>query len=100
KKAQRLRSSAKRPLDSEDSDNEHHNLHPPQTEQPKLRPLKLIVMSATMDVDHFSRYFNQAPVYYIVGRMFPIEIFYMQEKQTDYVSTALATIFQIHKEED
>ena len=31
-------------------------------------------MSATMDVDHFSQYFNQAPVLYLEGRLHPIEV--------------------------
>ena len=31
-------------------------------------------MSATMDVDHFSQYFNNAPVLYIEGRQFPIRV--------------------------
>lgn len=65
-----------------------------------LTPLKLIIMSATMDVDHFSNYFNNAPVYYVVGRTFPIETFYAQEEQSDYILAALTTIFQIHQQED
>ncbi len=31
-------------------------------------------MSATMDVDHFSGYFNKAPVLYIEGRQFPVKV--------------------------
>ena len=31
-------------------------------------------MSATMDVDHFSQYFNNAPVLYLEGRLHPIEV--------------------------
>ncbi|KAI2800282.1 putative ATP-dependent RNA helicase dhx33 [Blomia tropicalis] len=85
KKAQRLRNLKRDSLDGKSH---------------KFRQLKLIIMSATMDVDHFSKYFNGAPVYYIVGRTFPIETFYMQAKQTDYVSSALSTIFQIHQQED
>lgn len=36
--------------------------------------LKVIIMSATMDVDHFSSYFNNAPVYYLPGRQFSIKV--------------------------
>ena len=32
-------------------------------------------MSATMDVDHFSNYFNKAPVLYLEGRQFPVQVF-------------------------
>jgi len=31
-------------------------------------------MSATMDVDHFSKYFNNAPVLYIEGRQHRVEV--------------------------
>lgn len=60
--------------------------------------LKVIVMSATMDVDHFSQYFNKAKVLYIEGRQHPVEMLYAREKQDDYVLTAMSTVFQIHKE--
>lgn len=63
-----------------------------------LQPLKVIVMSATMDVDHFSQYFNNAAVVYLEGRQFPIQIYYAPEPQCDYVFAAMVTVFQIHKE--
>lgn len=31
-------------------------------------------MSATMDVDHFSQYFGDAPVLYIEGRQYPVKV--------------------------
>lgn len=31
-------------------------------------------MSATMDVDHFSAYFNAAPVLYLEGRQYPVQV--------------------------
>ena len=43
--------------------------------------LQIIVMSATMDVDHFSHYFNNAPVLYIEGRQFPIRVRYFRESK-------------------
>jgi HrpA-like RNA helicase len=36
--------------------------------------LQIIVMSATMDVDHFSKYFNKAPVFYIEGRQHKVDV--------------------------
>ncbi|KAJ7395596.1 putative ATP-dependent RNA helicase DHX33 [Pitangus sulphuratus] len=62
-----------------------------------LKPLKVIIMSATMDVDLFSQYFNGAPVIYLEGRQHPIEIFYTKEPQSDYIQAALVSIFQIHQ---
>ncbi|XP_010192757.1 PREDICTED: putative ATP-dependent RNA helicase DHX33 [Mesitornis unicolor] len=61
-------------------------------------PLKVIVMSATMDVDQFSQYFNGAPVLYLEGRQHPIQIFYTKQPQSDYLHAALVSIFQIHQE--
>ncbi|KAM5273954.1 ATP-dependent RNA helicase DHX33 [Ctenodactylus gundi] len=61
-------------------------------------PLKVIVMSATMDVDLFSQYFNGAPVLYLEGRQHPIQIFYTKEPQHDYLHAALVSVFQIHQE--
>ncbi|XP_030648330.1 ATP-dependent RNA helicase DHX33 [Chanos chanos] len=66
-------------------------------EQNKL-PLKVIVMSATMDVDLFSQYFNKSPVLYLEGRQHPIQIYYTKQPQSDYLQAALVSIFQIHQE--
>ncbi|KAH7963123.1 hypothetical protein HPB52_019626 [Rhipicephalus sanguineus] len=62
-----------------------------------MTPLKIVVMSATMDVDHFSRYFNNAPVYTLEGRQHPIEMMYAVKPQEDYIFSALVTVFQIHR---
>jgi ATP-dependent helicase HrpA len=43
---------------------------------PKRPDLKLIVTSATIDAQRFSRHFNNAPVIEVTGRMYPVEIFY------------------------
>ncbi|XP_058482494.1 ATP-dependent RNA helicase DHX33 [Solea solea] len=61
-------------------------------------PLKVIVMSATMDVDLFSEYFNKSPVLYLEGRQHPIQIYYTKQSQSDYLQAALVSIFQIHQE--
>uniref|UniRef100_H0V1F8 ATP-dependent RNA helicase DHX33 n=1 Tax=Cavia porcellus TaxID=10141 RepID=H0V1F8_CAVPO len=61
-------------------------------------PLKVVVMSATMDVDLFSQYFNGAPVLYLEGRQHPIQIFYTKQPQHDYLHAALVSVFQIHQE--
>ncbi|KAL6463820.1 hypothetical protein MHYP_G00282110 [Metynnis hypsauchen] len=66
-------------------------------EQNKI-PLKVLVMSATMDVDLFSQYFNKSPVLYLEGRQHPIQIYYTKQPQSDYLQAALVSIFQIHQE--
>lgn len=40
----------------------------------KRSDLHLILMSATVDCDKFSRYFNRCPVVNIPGRTFPVEV--------------------------
>ncbi|QOJ19798.1 MAG: ATP-dependent RNA helicase HrpA [Gammaproteobacteria bacterium] len=43
---------------------------------PKRPDLKLIVTSATIDAQRFSRHFNDAPVIEVSGRLYPVEIHY------------------------
>lgn len=62
----------------------------------KRKDLKLIVTSATLDSVKFSEYFNQAPIFTIPGRMFPVEILYTKEFESDYLDAALITVMQIH----
>ncbi|XP_034230853.1 ATP-dependent RNA helicase DHX33 [Thrips palmi] len=59
-------------------------------------PLKVIIMSATMDVDHFSKYFNNAKVLYLEGRQYPVTVLNAKQPQNDYIQSCLSTIFQIH----
>jgi len=42
----------------------------------KRPELKLIITSATIDTEAFSRAFDHAPVIEVSGRMFPVEVFY------------------------
>lgn len=62
-----------------------------------ILPAQVIVMSATMDVDLFSEYFNKSPVLYLEGRQHPIQIYYTKQPQSDYLHAALISIFQIHQ---
>ncbi|KAL1876445.1 DEAH-box ATP-dependent RNA helicase prp22 [Diaporthe australafricana] len=58
--------------------------------------LKIIVTSATLDADKFSSYFNEAPIFTIPGRTFPVEVLYSKEPESDYLDAALATVMEIH----
>jgi ATP-dependent helicase HrpA len=57
----------------------------------RKRPdLKLIITSATIDVEKFSAHFNQAPVIEVSGRAYPVEVLYrplldgpLSDKRTD-----------------
>ena len=63
----------------------------------RQRPdLKLIVMSATLDAGKFQQYFNDCPRVDVPGRTFPVEIFYTQEAERDYLEASIRTAVQIH----
>ena len=42
----------------------------------RRQDLKLIITSATIDVDRFSEYFSGAPIIRVSGKMFPVEVKY------------------------
>lgn len=66
----------------------------------RRRPdLKLIVTSATLDAEKFSRYFGDSPILYIPGRTFPVSIEFVKEPEMDYLDAALRTIMEIHLSE-
>ncbi|CAM6100534.1 unnamed protein product [Calypogeia fissa] len=67
--------------------------------QKKLKPLKLIIMSATLDSQSFSEYFNGAKAVYIQGRQYPVQILNTYNPEPDYLDAAVITTFQIHLEE-
>ncbi|MQL76686.1 hypothetical protein Taro_009101 [Colocasia esculenta] len=63
----------------------------------KNRPdLKLVVMSATLEAEKFQGYFNVAPLMKVPGRLHPVEIFYTQDPERDYLEAAIRTVVQIH----
>lgn len=43
---------------------------------PKRPDLKIIITSATIDVERFSQHFNQAPIIEVSGRTYPVETLY------------------------
>ena len=38
--------------------------------------MKLLISSATLDSDKFSQFFDDAPIFRIPGRRYPVEIYY------------------------
>lgn len=65
----------------------------------KFTPLKLIIMSASLDAKGFSEYFCGAKAFYVQGRQYPVDILYTYHPEPDYVDATLITIFQIHLED-
>ncbi|KAG6860462.1 DEAH-box ATP-dependent RNA helicase prp43 [Termitomyces sp. Mi166 len=67
--------------------------------------LKIIIMSATLDALKFQKYFGltsgaAAPLFKVPGRTHPVEVFYTQEPEPDYVEAAIRTVLMIHRAED
>lgn len=61
-------------------------------------PLKVIVMSATLDPAKFLTFFPNATLYRVPGRQHPVRLLYTAEPQKDYLDAAILTIFQLHME--
>lgn len=75
----------------------------------RRKDLKLIVMSATLDALKFQSYFSlhnsgeepsPAPLFKVPGRTHPVEVFYTQDPEPDYVEAAIRTVLMIHRAED
>ncbi|KAI0632164.1 P-loop containing nucleoside triphosphate hydrolase protein [Trametes polyzona] len=63
----------------------------------RFRPeLRLLISSATMDAEKFSEYFDEAPVFYVPGRRYPVDIHYTPQPEANYLHAAITTVFQIH----
>ena len=63
----------------------------------KFRPeLRLLISSATMDAQKFAKFFDDAPIFMIPGRRYPVDIHYTPQPEANYLAAAVTTIFQIH----
>ncbi|ODA78897.1 hypothetical protein RJ55_04487 [Drechmeria coniospora] len=58
--------------------------------------LKLLISSATMNATKFSEYFDDAPIFNIPGRRYPVDIYYTPAPEANYLAAAITTTFQIH----
>ena len=63
------------------------------------RPLKLIIMSATINVVKFCRFFDNCKVIYIRGREHNVDILYSENPQPSYIHSSILTVIKIHKED-
>ncbi|RDW93538.1 putative mRNA splicing factor RNA helicase (Prp16) [Aspergillus mulundensis] len=62
----------------------------------RRRDLKLIVTSATMNAERFSRFFGGAPEFIIPGRTFPVDVHFSRTPCEDYVDSAVKQVLAIH----
>ncbi|RYP50555.1 hypothetical protein DL768_003951 [Monosporascus sp. mg162] len=58
--------------------------------------LKLLISSATMNAEKFATYFDDAPIFNIPGRRYPVDIYYTPAPEANYLAAAITTVFQIH----
>ncbi|KAG5670397.1 hypothetical protein PVAND_000665 [Polypedilum vanderplanki] len=69
-------------------------------EAAKKRPsLRVVISSATLNAQKFSKYFNDAKILTIPGSMFPVEIKFRASPEHDYFNAAINTVLNIHLRE-
>lgn len=64
------------------------------------QPLRIVVMSATLNAEQFSQFWWKAPIGVVHGRTFPVAIYHTVEPQVDYVEAAISTILSLHTNEE
>uniref|UniRef100_K7FZK1 Activating signal cointegrator 1 complex subunit 3 n=1 Tax=Pelodiscus sinensis TaxID=13735 RepID=K7FZK1_PELSI len=63
----------------------------------RFRPaLKVLIASATLDTERFSAFFDDAPIFRIPGRRFPVDIYYTKAPEADYLEACVVSVLQIH----
>lgn len=60
---------------------------------------RVVVMSATLDAEKFSHFFDDAPIFFIEGRMYPVERFYLDKPSDDVIDSMIKTIVQVNQGE-
>ncbi len=73
---------------------------------PRRPDFRLIISSATIDTEKFSKFFDDAPIIKIEGQMYPVEIRYSdvrgfsdRTRDRDFVREAVNVALDIHKNE-
>lgn len=63
-------------------------------------PLTVVVMSATLQTETLATFFGRTHAIEIPGRQFPVQLLYTETAQEDYLEAALATVLQIHENDE
>lgn len=67
---------------------------------PRRPDLKVIITSATIDVERLSRHFDDAPVVQVSGRTYPVDVYYRPpQDDEDMVEAIVSTIQDVLAEE-
>lgn len=60
---------------------------------------KVIIMSATLDAEKFSKFFNNAPILFVEGKMFPVERYYLDKPADDIIDSLVKAVVQLNQGE-
>jgi pre-mRNA-splicing factor ATP-dependent RNA helicase DHX16 len=61
-----------------------------------FRPdFRLILSSASLNAQKFSKYFGDAPLFAVPGRTFPVQKHFTTSPEANYLNAAVTTIFQV-----
>ena len=71
---------------------------------PKRPDLKIVISSATLDAESFSRFFDNAPVIQVEGRTYPVEDYFLpptkEEELSQHITRAIQQLNEIDTEGD
>ena len=68
----------------------------------RKQPLKVVIMSATLDAQRFSAFFDSCPVFEIPGRTFPVSLHYccsdenFDPQKLTYMGQMTRTVMEVH----
>ncbi|KAG0673083.1 putative ATP-dependent RNA helicase dhr2 [Pichia californica] len=60
---------------------------------------KVIIMSATLDAEKFSKFFDNAPILFVEGKMFPVERYYIDKPADDIIDAMVKSVVQLNQGE-
>ncbi|CAG9122394.1 unnamed protein product [Plutella xylostella] len=62
--------------------------------------LRVVVMSATLDIDVFTKYFDNCPVIEVPGRTYPVEVTYLEDLQSKLGNVDVSLTLQACERDD
>lgn len=65
----------------------------------KRTDLKVVVMSATLNAELFSKFFDHAPILFVEGKMYPVSRHYLGTSSEDIVDTMIRAVVQVNMSE-
>lgn len=60
---------------------------------------RVIIMSATLDAEKFSHFFDKAPILFVEGKMFPVQRYYLEKPADDIIDAVIKTVVQLNQGE-